>query len=71
MVVSSASDTNNEFLELVIANQNLYMKQEKWFDLFQDVGVAMTAQDKPHYSGNLDKKKREFVRNGENLFGNI
>ena len=55
MEVSSASDANKEFLNLFIANQNLYLKQAKWFDLFQDEGVAMTAQEKPQYSGNPDK----------------
>ena len=71
MEVSSASDANNEFLDLFIANQNLYLKQAKWFDLFQDEGVAMTAQEKPQYSGNHDKNKRECVRHGEHFFGNI
>ena len=44
MAVSSASDANNEFLDLIIANQNLYLKQAKWFDLLKDEGVAMTTQ---------------------------
>ena len=71
MVLSSASDANNEFLDLVIANQNLYLKQAKWFDLLQDEFVAMITQEKPQYSGNPDKKKRECARHGEHLFGNI
>ena len=58
MEVSSASDTNNEFLDLVIVNQNLYLKQKKWFDLLQDEGVAMTEKEKPQYSGKPDKKMR-------------
>ena len=37
MAVSCASDANNEFLDLVIADQSLYPKQAKWFDSFQDV----------------------------------
>ena len=56
--MSSASDKKNEFLDLVIANQNLYLKQAKWFDLLQDKGVAMTAQEKPQYSGKPDKRKK-------------
>ena len=71
MAASSASDTNNEFLNLVIANQNLYLKQAKWFDLLKDEGVAMTTQYKPQYIGNPDKNKRECVRHGEHLFCNI
>ena len=71
MVVSSASDANNEFLNLVIANQNLYLKQAKWSDLLQDEGVAMTTQEKPQYSGKPDKRKKEFVSHGEHFFGNI
>ena len=71
MAVSSESDAKNEFLGLVIANQNLYLKQAKWFDLLQDEGVAITAQEKSQYSGNPDKKKRYCVRHGEHFFGNI
>ena len=71
MAVSSASDANNEFLDLIIANQNLYLKQVKWFDLLHDDGVAMTAQEKPQYSGNPDKNNWECVRHGEHFFGSI
>ena len=71
MAVSSASDANNEFLDLVIPNQNLYLKQAKWLDLLQDEGVVMTAQEKPQYSGNPDKNKQECVRHGKHFFGNI
>ena len=71
MAVSSASEATNEFIDLVIANQNLYLKQAKWFDLLQDEGMIMTAQETPQYSGSPDKKKRECVRHGEYFFGNI
>ena len=33
--------------------------------------MVMTAQEKPQYSGNTEKKKQEFVRHGEHFFGNI
>ena len=55
--MSSASDAKNESLNLVIANQNLYLNQAKWFDLLQYEGVAMTAQENPQYCGNPDKNK--------------
>ena len=72
--MSSASDANNEFLDLVIANQNLYLKQAKRFDLLQYEGVAMTVKDKPEYSGTLTKINESvlgMVRISLEIFTNL
>ena len=71
MAAASYSNANNVFRNLVLANHNLRLMQKKWFDLLQDEGVAMTAQEKPQYSGNPNKKKRECVRHGDHFFANI
>ena len=74
MAVSSASDAKNESLNLVIANQNLYLNQAKWFDLLQYEGVAMTVKDKPEYSGTLTKRNESvlgMVRISLEIFTNL
>ena len=64
----AVTDVNNQFLDLVIANQSLYLNQEKWFDYLQDKGQAMTPDEKKLYSDNPDKKKRECARHGEHFY---
>jgi len=64
MAATSASDANNLFLDLVIANPDLYVKQAKWFDYLQDEGAEITEDEKVLYSGNPNKKKRECVMHG-------
>ena len=47
-------------LSATLANTNLYLKTDLWFEHLQDPGIPMTEEEKPLYQTNANVKKPKY-----------